>query len=1377
MKLSIIGKISLAFSAGLTALILIFFLSLYSVEQYLETSDVSDRSKNTILNLENIISGLKEAEAGYRGYLLSNDYAFLNNYQGAHLKVQESLFRIRSIAGRMQSLDKPDLLDSLDMLINEQSRNIDSIISLHLTGEKKEAYDLFLEKKGVAKMAKINQIINKIQNKKEKEISAASLQLQSSNKLIFLYIITFCFTATIITCTSFLVIRSDIKKRIYTEARLIDSERKFKALFEQSGEATFLCEEDVISDCNEAALKVLGSENKNDIIRKSFLDFAPEKQENGELSSKLLKQYLYKLSKAGGVKGEFQFFDSHKNPFVGELSLTLIQLGDKNRIYGVLRNITEKKKAEEELIQSQRFIKKVTDASPDIISVLNYPDRKPGYTNRSVSNLLGYVHEIDIFDKVHPEDFEYVKNLYENIRYQEDEKISDLEYRVRDCSRQWRWFYERVKIFNRNSDNWEVSSIISIVQDITHKKKVEEEIRAANRVLEGLYTNIPIIISTINKEGTILSIQGSGLQKMGMKEYELIGKNMDEVVPYYADVIRQVFDNKPQSFILKVPGNNEDYYFQNYFFLDPERNTGIGLSIDITSQKKVEKEIQNTNLELQATLEELRNVEKNLLALNKELDIRVQQRTEELAKSEERFRLVSTVSNDAIWDWNLKTGEIWRSDGFNVIHEITPDAGRLDLDKWFEQVHPAEKEEVKNSLLDSVKNKKKEWSSEYRLLKPDGNFAVVIDKGIAMFDENGNVSRMVGSMQDVTKTRLAQQEIKNSEEEYRSLVTATSQIVWTTNNKGQIDYVPEWEVLTGQSKREMQGLGWLKVIHEEDREKTIIQWLKAVKKKSIFETEYRVKTKHGYYKYLLMRAVPVFKSNGEIRKWIGTCTDIHDRKVAEESLQKERELLSNILATIPHSVFWKDKNMKYMGCNTNFARDAGLSDPYLVIGKTDKDLPWSETETLRYEESDREVLETGEALYQVEEVQTRQNGTSVTLLLSKVPLKNNKGEVIGILGVYSDISKMKEVENSIRESEKELRLITDTLPQLIAYVDKNECFRFNNKKYEEWYEKEPFGIYGLHINELLDPKTYKYIQPHICTVLKGRSTSFEYSLTKNNKVHYFSVTYIPNFVNEEVEGFYVSEVDITEIKETGAILKETVKAMNLKNQELNRINKLLDTFVYAAAHDLKTPVTNLKMGMSLLNTIKEPRKQEAIRSGVEESLKRLELTINGLVQVIEIQNDNNKAIKKLSLNEIVINILNENKASIRKLHCKIETDFSEYPVVTYIEAYLNSILKNLISNAIKYSSDLRIPEIKINSKKSGGYCLITVEDNGIGMNLDKYEKNLFKPFTRFSKKENGKGIGLHLVKTMIEKNGGRISVKSEIEKGTTFYCYLKEYKL
>jgi signal transduction histidine kinase len=177
---------------------------------------------------------------------------------------------------------------------------------------------------------------------------------------------------------------------------------------------------------------------------------------------------------------------------------------------------------------------------------------------------------------------------------------------------------------------------------------------------------------------------------------------------------------------------------------------------------------------------------------------------------------------------------------------------------------------------------------------------------------------------------------------------------------------------------------------------------------------------------------------------------------------------------------------------------------------------------------------------------------------------------------------------------------------------------------------------------------------------------------------------------------------------------------------------------------------------------------------IEKIFNQLENTINGLTEILQVQNISEQHVKKVYLNAVVEDIESSLKASIKK-NDTLTFDFEKAPSLRYVHSFLESVLKNLISNSIKYRKKDSPLNIHLESNRVDGFILVSVKDNGIGIDLEKYKNHLFQPFKRFTLQETGTGVGLYLIKSIISRNGGKIVVESNPGEGTTFKCYLKEY--
>lgn len=238
--------------------------------------------------------------------------------------------------------------------------------------------------------------------------------------------------------------------------------------------------------------------------------------------------------------------------------------------------------------------------------------------------------------------------------------------------------------------------------------------------------------------------------------------------------------------------------------------------------------------------------------------------------------------------------------------------------------------------------------------------------------------------------------------------------------------------------------------------------------------------------------------------------------------------------------------------------------------------------------------------------------------------------------------------------------------------------------------------------------------------------------------------------------------------------KTALENIGSKNEELIRVNDLLDTFVFAAAHDLKSPVINIQTLLSFINKTEDLTKRAELLRNISTSINRLEETINGLVDVIEIQS-NYSSGSEIYFDKVLNHIIEEWTPELKKTNGRIVKDFSQAPSIQYLESFLLSIVRNLVSNAIKYQDEHRSLTISLTTRRLEDFIVFEIADNGMGMDLTRLRSRLFKPFTRFTKKASGKGIGLYLIKTMVERNQGKIEVSSNVNEGTTFTIYLKEY--
>ena len=231
------------------------------------------------------------------------------------------------------------------------------------------------------------------------------------------------------------------------------------------------------------------------------------------------------------------------------------------------------------------------------------------------------------------------------------------------------------------------------------------------------------------------------------------------------------------------------------------------------------------------------------------------------------------------------------------------------------------------------------------------------------------------------------------------------------------------------------------------------------------------------------------------------------------------------------------------------------------------------------------------------------------------------------------------------------------------------------------------------------------------------------------------------------------------------------------NQQLARTNRDLDNFVYAASHDLKQPVNNLRGLFEELRrsaTFTDPE-QAIILNMVDASLGALSTTIADLASVVQLARPSGEQTNEpVALADVTADVLQTLHPQLQATQAEVQTDFAGLPELEYVRGNLRAILLNLLSNAVKYRHPERPPQVSLRTCLAANQPVLEVQDNGLGMDLERHGPELFQLFRRFHPHAGeGTGVGLFLVNRLVQAHGGRIEVESEEGQGTTFRVYLR----
>lgn len=228
------------------------------------------------------------------------------------------------------------------------------------------------------------------------------------------------------------------------------------------------------------------------------------------------------------------------------------------------------------------------------------------------------------------------------------------------------------------------------------------------------------------------------------------------------------------------------------------------------------------------------------------------------------------------------------------------------------------------------------------------------------------------------------------------------------------------------------------------------------------------------------------------------------------------------------------------------------------------------------------------------------------------------------------------------------------------------------------------------------------------------------------------------------------------------------------SHELQVSNNELQQFAYLTSHNLRAPVTNLRSLIKLFDKESLSDKNKLFFEKIEFSVNNFNQMLSDLNEILSARKREITSYQTMDVFEELDNVLQSISETASEQDLKLVQDFSQAPQIHSAPEVLHSVLLNLITNAIKYKKQGSQPELTLETKHSGEFVILTATDKGIGINMDKYGKRLFNPYQRFQPSIEGKGLGLYLIKTQVEKLGGKIEVDSKENEGATFRIYFSQ---
>lgn len=451
-----------------------------------------------------------------------------------------------------------------------------------------------------------------------------------------------------------------------------------------------------------------------------------------------------------------------------------------------------------------------------------------------------------------------------------------------------------------------------------------------------------------------------------------------------------------------------------------------------------------------------------------------------IVESEERLVLALAAAGDGEWEWNPKSDEAlfsrrWK-EMLGYTEEEFPNTGAA----WIAHLHPEDKDRVLAVVQEHFSGNQASYVVEFRMRCQDDSWRWMLARGkLVTRDAGGLPLRMIGTHTDIHERKMIEGRLHFSEALLRQAESLAAIGSWQFDVfRNELRWSDEtYRIFSTPVGTPLSFENFFNLVHPDDKKMVKSSWQEGLKYGRFQRICHRI-VADGETRWVEECAQFELDGQGNAIMGIGSVQDITVRKQLEIACSDAGELLQAIIDTVPVRIFWKDLNLRYLGCNPAFAKDSGEERAEDIIGKNDFQLGWRAQAAL-YRADDLSVME-GISKLAYDEPQTTPDGNTIWLKTSKVPLRNTQGEIIGMLGIYDNITEQKLVELELKKSECEVRLQKELLNSVlenaldaVVQVDAAGIIIDWNRQAELIFGWERKDVIGQLMHKLIVPERYR----------------------------------------------------------------------------------------------------------------------------------------------------------------------------------------------------------------------------------------------------------------------------------------------------------------
>lgn len=605
--------------------------------------------------------------------------------------------------------------------------------------------------------------------------------------------------------------------------------------------------------------------------------------------------------------------------------------------------------------------------------------------------------------------------------------------------------------------------------------------------------------------------------------------------------------------------------------------------------------------------------------------------------------------------------------------------------------------------------------------------------------------------QELAQSNRIQTALADSEGRFRELVECLPQPIWTCLPEGECDYLsPQWMSYTGMPAAGQLGHGWTRQVHSEDRQMAIEQWQEALARAQPFDSEFRLRRADGTYRWFHAHASPLRDNAGRLLRWLGTFTEIHDRKQAE-SMQAR---LAAIVESSSDAVISKSLDGRILTWNKSAELMFGYSGEE-IIGQSiflliPSDRQLEETTLI-------ELIKTGKRVQQYETIRRRKGGSCIQVSLTVSPIMDANGLVNAVSTIARDITARKQTEEMMTQQR---RLIELSYEPIFAWEIDQGIVEWNRGCEQ---------LYGYTRSEALGHSSNRLLQSRLPAPLGTIQAELEQTGEWTGEIHHRT--------KDGRDVLVASRWGLLKTNGRSLVLETNRDITQLRQSEtmILKKNKDLETLLYVTSHDLKEPLRAIESFSVLIqeryaNRLDE-KGQDFLRRIVR-ATQRLDQLLTDILDLSRAQRMD-PPVDDIDAEQLVHEVLRRLEKRIKETDARI-TIRSPLPRLRVNTTWAIQGIYNLVANALKFASAGQAPDIEI-APHSGmdleGNELIglVVRDRGPGVAPEQRDR-IFELFRRAVGREiEGTGAGLAIVRQVAERHSGRAWVEPREGGGSEFF--------